>query len=135
MPTTTVIFLIVRALHVLFGAIVVGAAAFVTLVQNRAAAGDAPAAARPVRAFIQMVGGIAVITGIWLYWEFTGHFDPAVSRSMAARVFGAGGVAGLAALITAAVIARRNPAKSAGGTVTLLLLVIAVLCMAVGHYF
>jgi hypothetical protein len=175
MTSASLTFLIVRALHVLLGAMIVGAATFVAFFLEPSLERATPTVSlgllpvlkrRGMQAFMPAVGGLAVLTGIWLYWRFTGHFDPALSGSMAARIFGAGGVAGILALVVGGSVAGRNARKTTawaekamalpdgperaaavaamnaalrkaaiGGRIALALLVIALLCMSVGHYF
>lgn len=120
---------------------------------------------RGIHALIASVGGITVLSGIWLYWHFTGGFDPAVSGTIGARVFGAGGAAGILALILGGAIVGRKSKKltdlaakaasatdqaqkatlmaeiaaskrnmSFWGKTILVLQVVALVCMAVGHY-
>jgi hypothetical protein len=57
------------------------------------------------------LGGITVLSGFYLYWRFTGGFDPAVSRSNAGMAFGVGGVAGLLALIIGGSVVGRSSKK------------------------
>ncbi len=64
-------------------------------------------ARRQIHAFMSTAGGLAVLTGIWLYWRFTGGFDPATSATMGARVFGAGGAAGILSLILGGAVVGR----------------------------
>lgn len=159
----------------LLGAVIVGAATFIAFflepslerASTPVSLGLLPVLKRRgMTAFMPSVGGLAVLTGIWLYWRFTGHFDPAQSRTMAARVFGTGGVAGILAVIVGGSVAGRNARRmtalaekaaalpdgpertnaiaamgaarrkaALGGRIALALLVIALVCMAVGHYF
>ena len=67
-------------------------------------------------AFFGAMGGLTVLTGIYLYWRFTGGFDPEVSRSHAGMAFGIGGVCGLLAVIIGGAIVGR----SAKGVVALM---------------
>jgi hypothetical protein len=47
------------------------------------------------------------LTGIYLFWHFTGGFDPAVSITHAGLAFGCGGLAGIGAgIIGGAVVSR-----------------------------
>lgn len=118
-PTLT--FLTIRVLHVLMAAVWLGATAFVTFFLMPALQETGPAAGpvmgalmrRKVHAFMASIGGLTVLTGFYLYWRFTGGFDPATSGSRAARVFGAGGVAGIIALIIGGAVVGRNAKKMA----------------------
>ena len=49
--------------------------------------------------YIASIGGLTVLTGIYLFWRFTGGFDPALSGSRAGITFSIGALAGLIALI------------------------------------
>src|SRR5215470_11496411 len=119
MTTSAFFFLAVRALHVLLAAAWLGTVAFVYLVLSPALDEVGPSGAalmtalarRGFHALIAAVGGTTVLTGLWLYWRFTGGFDPAASATMGARVFGAGGVAGILALVIGGAIVGRTAKK------------------------
>jgi len=168
----TVLFLSLRAAHVLLAAIWVGATFFTSLLLMPVIEGSGPIGGQLMQnlekkgmtAFFAALGGTTVLTGIYLYWRFTGGFDPEVSRSHAGMAFGIGGVAGiLAVIIGGSAIGRSSrkllaimeqvpkasDAQKAGlmkeaealrgrmktfGTLVLLLQIVAVLTMAVGHY-
>lgn len=173
MSSSNLLFLVIRSLHVLLAATWVGTVAFLYLFLIRVLDDAGPAAGpvmagmgrRGISALIASVGGLTVLTGIWLYWRFTGGFDPVASASMGARVFGAGGVAGILALIIGGAIVGRSAKKmsdlaaAAAGTadsaqrqtlltqmtatkrrmvtfgrIVLVLQVVALVCMAIGHY-
>jgi hypothetical protein len=159
MSTATVFYLLVRVLHVLLAAVWVGFVGFVAFfllpaLRDAGTAGSPLIAAllrRRVPAVMAALGGIAVLTGFWLYWRFTGGFDPALAGSMPARVFGTGGVAGILALILDGAVVSRNLKKMSGAAppmdvaaararaatfamVVLVLQVIALACMAIAHY-
>jgi len=172
MTVSTFVFLAIRSLHVLLAAAWVGTIAFVTLFLLPALEQAGPAepplmsalGRRGIHAFIASMGGITVLTGMWLYWRFTGGFQPALSATMGARVFGAGGVAGIFALIFWGSIVGRAAKKlttlgaqvaglpdsqrggvmaeivatrrrlNVWGKIVLALQVIALVCMAIGHY-
>jgi len=64
-------------------------------------------ARRRINPFIASIAGMTIVTGIYLYWHFTGGFDPEVSKSHAGMAFGIGGVAGIiAGIIGGAVVGR-----------------------------
>jgi hypothetical protein len=172
MTASTAIFLLLRAAHVLLAAIWVGATVFTTLLLMPALQDSGPAAGpvmsalmrRKMAAFMAALGGTTVLTGFYLYYRFTGGFDPALSGSTGAMVFGTGGIAGLAALIIGGAIIGRGtktmvdlgprlaaapePERAALAAemaavrrrvvtfskVVIVLQVIAVVLMAVGHY-
>ena len=114
-------FLTTRVAHVLFAALWLGSAAFITwfLIPaiQQAGAGAAPMMGalerRKLNPFMGSVGGLTVLTGIALYWRLTGHFDPALSATRTAMVFGSGGVLGLIALIIGGAVVGRNAKKMA----------------------
>ena len=173
MSISSVAFLAVRALHVLLAAAWLGTTAFIYLILSPALDEVGPSCAtlmaamgrRGIHALIASVGGLTVLTGIWLYWHFTGGFDPAASATMSARVFGAGGAAGILALILGGAVDGRTTRKRTGlaekagattdvaqrtaisaevvalkrrmsvwGKTVLALQVVALVCMAIGHY-
>jgi uncharacterized membrane protein len=115
MTASTALFLLLRAAHVLLAAIWVGTVAFMTLflmpaLQESGATGPMMGALirRKLPAFIAAIGGLTVVTGFYLYYRFTGGFDPALSGSTGAMVFGTGGIAGLVALIIGGAIVARS---------------------------
>jgi uncharacterized membrane protein len=172
MTAATLLFLLLRATHVLLAALWVGATAFTTfylmpaLEEAGAAAGPVMGALirRKIHAFMASIGGITVLTGFYLYYRFTGGFDPALSGSIGAMVFGTGGICGLVALILGGAVVSRNAKKMGDlgarlattpeaqrgalvaemaairrktatfSRIVIVLQVIALLCMAVGHY-
>jgi uncharacterized membrane protein len=172
MAASTAIFLLLRAAHVLVAAIWVGATFFITYflfptLQETGPAGGPVMGAlmrRKLPVFQASLGGTAVLTGIYLYYRFTGGFDPALSGTRAAMVFGTGGLCGLAALIVGGSVVSRNAKKmaelgarlasapeteraalagqlaahrsraAAAARVVIVLQMIAVVLMAVGHY-
>jgi uncharacterized membrane protein len=172
MSASTALFLLLRAAHVLLAALWVGSMAFTTFFLMPAFQESGPAAGpvmaalvrRKFSVFMSAIGGTTVLTGFYLYYRFTGGFDPALSGSMGARVFGTGGLAGLAALIIGGAVVARNAKKMAAigprlasapdseraalaadmaaarqraatfSLVVIVLQVIAVVLMAIGHY-
>jgi len=119
MSASTALFLLLRAAHVLLAVLWVGATAFTTFLLMPALQDAGPAAGpvmaalmrRKLSAFMASLGGTTVLTGLYLYYHFTNGFDPTVSGSMAARVFGMGGLAGIIALILGGAIITRNTKK------------------------
>lgn len=173
MSFSTLVFLTLRVVHVLLAATWVGAVGFMVFFVLPALKATGPAAGpmmgaiarRGLNAFMGTLGGITVLTGFYLYWRFTGGFDPALSATRAAMVFGTGGIAGLlSTIIGGAVVGRStkrmeelgakamalpegsersklmneaNAARDrgiAGARIVFVLQIIAVICMAVGHY-
>ena len=172
MSAATVLFLLLRVAHVLLAAVWLGAMVFVTFLLMPALQETGPAAGpflaaltrRKIAAFMGALGGITVLTGIYLYWRFTGHFDPALSATRAAMVFGTGGISGILSVIIGGAVVGRNAARMeslgkamalpegperavlmaqsaaaqdraiAGARIVLVLQIIALGGMAVGHY-
>ena len=158
MSIATLIYLLARILHVALAAIWVGLLAFLAVfllpaIKDTGAGGSVMTALirRRLTVINATLGGITVLTGFWLYYRFTGGFDPAIAGSMPARMFGTGGVAGMIALILDGALVGRNLKKLSGAaapmevaaardraarfaTIVLILQVIALACMAVAHY-
>ena len=113
------LFLSVRVLHILLGATWLGAAVVVSFFLLPAIEQAGPDGGKVVAGmirrkfdkFIPSIGGMTVLTGFYLYWHFTGGFDPVVSAGMGARVFGAGGILGTIALILAGSVVAKNMRK------------------------
>jgi hypothetical protein len=166
------LFLTVRVLHVLAAALWLGAGAILTgfvapVVGEMGPAGGQVMSGLGRRGFLTymaIVPGITVLTGIYLYWRFTGGFDPAIMQTHAGLAFGVGGLCGLAGIIVGGgVIARSSKAllelgakmpslppaeraaaaqqmatlsarADAGGKFVLVVATIAIALMALGHY-
>jgi hypothetical protein len=172
MTAGTMLFLTLRVLHVLLAAIWVGATVFVTYLLMPVVESSGPAGGqimmglsrRKMTPFFAVLGGTTVLTGIYLYWRFTGGFDPGISRSHAGLAFGIGGVAGIIAVVIGGSVVGRSANKvidlmeqamklpesqrgaliqqtgplrqrmKSAGAVVLLMQVIALILMALGHY-
>ncbi len=112
-------FLILRVLHVIlasvwFGGVVVMFFFVIPAIKEARAGGGAVMAAVQRRNYpvvMQAIAGLTVLSGLYLYWHFTAGFDPVVSASREARVFGGGGVAGILALVIGASIVGRSMKK------------------------
>ena len=99
----TLLFLSMRVLHVVLAGAWLGAVMLVTLflgpaLQNLGTAGPPVIAAlvrRGVPAYIASIGGLTIVTGVYLFWRFTGGFDPAISASRAGMMFSIGALTGL----------------------------------------
>ena len=96
-----------RVLHVVLAGAWLGAAMIATLylgpaLQELGPAGI-PVMATMVRrgliAYMASVGGLTIVTGIYLFWRFTAGFDPAISASRAGMAFSIGALTGVIALI------------------------------------
>ena len=157
MTFATLLFLLVRAAHVLLAALWVGAVGFVTFLLLPAVTDSGPAggtvmgalARRKMHVFMASIGGLTVLTGFYLYYRFTGGFDPALSGSRGAIVFGFGGICGTIALIIGGAVVGRNAKKieepgadvaalrariRTSSRLVLILQLIAAGLMAIGHY-
>jgi len=165
------LFLAVRASHVLIAALWIGSAVFVSVLLMPAveAAGSSGGQVmgrlrRGVSMYMAVLSGATVVTGLYLFWRFTGGFDPAVSASHAGLAFGIGGTSGILAGIIGGFVGRSangvanltdqaigmpdGPAKGAlmdhvallrrrmkvGTRVVITLQMIAFVLMSVGHY-
>ena len=115
------LFLTIRVLHILLAATWFGAAVamiffVVPAIKEAKGAGGAVMAGvarRKYHVVMQAVAGLTVLTGFYLYYRFTNHFDPEMSASMGGRVFGTGGVAGILALVIGASVVGRTMGRSA----------------------
>jgi hypothetical protein len=116
---STVLFLSLRVLHVLLAASWLGATVFMSFMlmpvieQSGQAGGQIMIGLnrKGLTAFFGALGGITVLTGIYLFWRFTGGFDPVVSRSNAGMAYSIGGAAGLLATIIGGSVVGRSANK------------------------
>jgi hypothetical protein len=109
------IYLMIRVLHVLLGAVWVGWTVFLVMflqpaVLETGAEGGKVMAAVEKRGFMSIipaVGGLTILSGLWLYWRYTAGFTPSISQSHAGMAFGAGGVlAIISAILGGSVVGR-----------------------------
>jgi uncharacterized membrane protein len=118
--TMTVIYLAARALHVLLGAFWLGSVVFVVYFLMPSMAEAGPDAAKVMaglikRRYLAVVPVVALLTillGLWLYWRFTGGFDPAQLGTPGAMVFGTGGILAIAAIHVGLLGMRRNTLRA-----------------------
>lgn len=119
---------------------------------------------RKLDAFMAFAAILTVLTGLWLYWRFTAGLDEEVILSPGGLAFGIGGMCGLLAMILGGAILGRGFARIAAlgerataapeaerathmqeietlrkrlgvaGRLILLLMVLALVLMAIGHY-
>lgn len=119
---------------------------------------------RKLHAFMALTAVLTVLTGIWLYWVFTAGLQAQVMFSPGGLAFGIGGLCGLLAMILGGAIMGRGMARmtaigaqmasaseaerashmqemaalrgrlSLASKFILLLMIVALLLMAVGHY-
>jgi hypothetical protein len=109
------VFLVLRALHVLLAAVWIGSNVFLSAMlmpvidQAGASGGQVMLRMnrRGITPFMAALGTATMATGLYLFWHFTGGFDAGVSTSPGGLAFGTGGAAGiLAGIIGAAVVGR-----------------------------
>ena len=67
---------------------------------------------RGLLAFIPIVVSVSILSGVWLYWRYTGGFSPEISRSHAGMAFGTGGALGILAAIIGIGVVSRSLAKA-----------------------
>lgn len=117
----TVLFLAVRLLHVVLSGLWLGAAVLLSLYlvpmiqQDRSSGGEVLSALvrRGLVTYMAAIGGTTVVTGLYLYWRFTGGLDPAITSTSAGLMFGLGGVLGLAAVIIGGALVGRAAKRAA----------------------
>ena len=120
MSSSTLLFLAIRVLHVLLAGVWLGAVFFTTVFLSPAIFQTGPAGGqvmsaivrRGMQPFLASIGGITVLTGIYLFWRFTGGFDPVVSSSRAGMAFSIGALAGVIALILGGSVVGRSARKA-----------------------
>lgn len=112
----TVIFLLLRVLHVLLAALWIGGTVFISFLLMPALEMTGPSSGavminlqrRGLNAYMASLGGLTVLTGIYLFWRFTGGFDPEISGSPAGIVYSVGGACGLLATILGGAVVGRS---------------------------
>ncbi|HZP10972.1 MAG TPA: hypothetical protein VFB36_00980 [Nevskiaceae bacterium] len=156
-------FVAIRVLHVVLAALWLGAGVFTALFLFPTLGDSAPGSnsmfaalmRRRFGVYMAVTGGLAVLTGIWLYWRFTGGFSAATIGTTSGIVFGIGGLAGIAAVAIGGAVIGRSADKMAAlieqaapqseiealrqralgaNRVVAALMILAVVCMAAGHY-
>ena len=169
---SVMLFLTVRVLHVLLAALWIGAGVFFTLFLGPAVGDAGPAGGQVMSSlgrrgfltYMAAVPGTTVLTGLYLYWRFTGGFDTAVMATHAGMAFGIGGLFGIIGLViggsvigrcsralldlgakmpslppaergaAAQEMARLTARVDTGGKVVAVLTTVAIALMALGHY-
>lgn len=105
----------VRVLHILFAALWVGSAVFLTLYVTPAIRASGPRGAavmaelmrRRMRGFIAAVAMLTVLSGLWMYWIFTHGFNLDVAGHGAGLALGLGGLCGILAAVTGGAVIGR----------------------------
>ncbi len=113
-------YLSIRALHVLCGALWVGFAVFGALWLMPMTQDLGPDAARVGQSLqrrgymvaIPTVSLVAILSGGWLYWRFTAGFETDASGTPAAMAFGTGGVLAILSWVIGVLFIGRGMAKS-----------------------
>jgi uncharacterized membrane protein len=106
------VYVLIRLVHVLLGAAWFGGLVLLVLFVMPSIAQSGPAGGqvmgtmvrRGFASFMPSIAGLAVVSGIILYWRFTGGFDTAVMTTHGGMAFGIGGLFGLTALIIGSAI-------------------------------
>ena len=110
----TVLFLCVRVLHILIGAVWIGSTVFSALMVTPAIEASGTSGGhvmmrinkRGLVAYFAVLGATTIVTGLYLFWHFTG-FTSDLMVEHAGIAFATGGVSGmLAALVGGAVVGR-----------------------------
>lgn len=112
----TEIYLTTRVLHIVLGAFWMGAIVFVAFYLMPAVRDAGPDGAKVMAGLVRrhylnvvpIVALVNVLSGFWLYWRFTGGFDPVLSATPGAMVFGTGGILAVVALHIGFLSMRRN---------------------------
>ena len=110
-----IMFLSIRAAHVLVAGLWIGSTVFGAAWLMPAIDATGPSGGQVMKRIIQngystymsAICLTTLLTGLYLLWRFTGGFDPSVAATHAGIVFGTGGVAGIVAgVIGGAVVGR-----------------------------
>ena len=115
----TILFLGLRAMHVLFAAVWMGSTAYISLLLTPAVEDAGPAGGqimmrldrRGLHTYMAAVAMTTVFSSAYLLWRFSGGFDPGVLATHAGVAFGTGGLAGLVAAIVGATVVGRSGAQ------------------------
>src|SRR5689334_13014215 len=115
----TVLFLPLRALHVLMAAAWIGSTVFIEMILMPSVESTGPAGGqvmismnkKGMAAYFGVLGGVTALTGIYLLYRFTGGFSPEISRSHAGMAFSIGGASGLLATILGGAVVGRSAGK------------------------
>lgn len=110
----------VRVLHILFAALWLGTAVFLTLYLSPALRSTGsqgmPVTAELLRrgmgTFIAVAAGLTVLSGLWMYWNFTNGLDMAIASHGAGLVLGIGGLCGLVAVVLGGAVIGRASKRS-----------------------
>lgn len=117
--TAAILFLALRAMHVLVAGLWIGSTVFMTMmlnpaVENAGASGGQVMMRinqRGIAAYMADLGFTTVATGLYLLWRFTGGFDLGVASTHAGLAFCVGGLSGILAGIVGGAAVGRTAAK------------------------
>jgi hypothetical protein len=117
--TNSLLFLVLRATHVLFAAVWIGSTAYMLLMLAPVVEEAGPAGGqmmmrldrRGLHKYMAAVSMTTIASGVYLLWRFTGGFDPSVAATHAGIVFGVGGASGLLAGIIGATVVGPSGSK------------------------
>jgi len=110
------IFVTIRALHIVLAAIWFGAAFFMALFLGPAIKEAGPQGGAVMGAIIKrgfdrvmaIVGGVTVLSGLWLFWRLTQGFDSSLMSTRIGMFFTAGGLVGIASEAVGGAIVGRT---------------------------
>lgn len=110
-----------RVLHIVFAALWVGTAVLMTAYVSPAIRSLGPRGApmmaelmrRKMGAFIAASSMLTVLSGIWMYWEFSHGFDTTVMTSGPGMALGIGGLCGIAAAIIGGAVISKAASENA----------------------
>ena len=112
---SSLLFLTLRATHVLFAAVWIGSTAYILLLLGPVVEEAGPAGGqimmrldrRGLHVYMAVASMTTIFSGAYLLWRFTGGFAASVIATHAGLAFGGGGAAGiLAGIVGATVIGR-----------------------------
>jgi hypothetical protein len=114
----TIIFLVLRVLHVLVAGVWIGSTVFVSKMLTPVIEEAGPSGGqvmmrlnRGLTIYMASVAATTVATGLYLMWHFTGGFDLSVITTHAGLAFSTGGTAGVLAGIVGGAVVGRSAAK------------------------
>ena len=118
------LYLVTRVAHIVLGAVWVGAIFLAAFFLMPAVAEAGPDGAKVMAGIIRrkymslvpVIAGVTVVSGFYLYWRYTAGFDPAISRTAGAMVFGTGGIVAVLAYGLGVHVMRGNMLKAAALT-------------------
>jgi uncharacterized membrane protein len=115
----TLLFLALRATHVLCAAVWIGSTAYISLLLTPAVEDAGPVGGqimmrldrRGLHTYMAVVAMTTIASGAYLLWRFTGGFDPGVVATHAGMAFATGGLSGVIAGIIGATVIGRGGAQ------------------------